>query len=127
MVQHIPTGFRTAALVNFYGCSALQFAWLARAYVVGNPVRDSFLLFESNPRSPAWAMVLVGPLVLIGYFLSNPKYNVGFGGLVWLLAVRCPLFAIYGGPPLAINVETVIGIYALLSYAALAIFWRQPT
>jgi hypothetical protein len=108
MVQHIPTGFRTAALVNFYGCSALQFAWLARAYVVGNPVRDSFLLFESNPRSPAWAMVLVGPLVLIGYFLSNPKYNlaarilatvVGFGGLVWLLAVRCPIPGKSGADP----------------------------
>jgi hypothetical protein len=133
MAQNNTIGFRAVALVNFCGSILLQLAWLTYACAAGQDVHHRFLLFESSAQSSAWSFVLVGPAVLLGYFLSNPKYNLaarilaavaGFGGLLWL-PVRYALTVAYGNPPLSLNTETVIGVYVLLSYAAVAALWRQ--
>lgn len=133
MPQHRKVGFRTFALINYCASTLLQFAWLAYACIAGQNVHDRFLLFQSSVQSSAWSYVLVGPAVLLGYFLPNPKYNLaarisaavaGFGGLLWL-PVRDALAGAYGSPPLSLNTETVIGVYVLLSCATLAALWRQ--
>jgi hypothetical protein len=133
MDQQNTVGFRVGALVNFCGSTLLQFAWLAYACAAGQDVQHRFLLFQSSVQSSAWSCVLIGPAVLLGYFLSNPKFNlaarilaavVGGGGLL-LLPVRYALAGAYGDPPLSLSIETVIGVYVLLSYAALAALWRR--
>ena len=125
---------RMICLANFAGCIVVQIAWLTYSLIHGLPIREKFLLFEYGRSTPAWAWVFVGPLVLVGYFVSHPQRNLaarllagvaGFGGAVWLLAVRYPLSVTYGAPPFLFDTQTVIGIYVLLSYAALAMFWRK--
>ena len=134
MTQSVAHRLRTIFLANFCVCSLLQFAWLTYAYAKGLQIREKFLLFEIARGTPAWALVFVGPLVLVGYFVSPPDRNlaarlaagvVGFGGLIWLLAVRYPLSILYTDHPLIFDIATVVGIYVLLSYAALATFWKS--
>ena len=134
MTQFAAHRLRLIFLVNFCLCIALQFGWLVYSLARGFPIREKFLLFEIGRSSPAWTFVFVGPLVLVGYFLSHADRNlaarlaagvVGFGGLIWLLAVHYPLSVLYTDHPLIWDIATVIGLYVLLSYAALAIFWKS--
>ena len=39
-------------------------------------IREKFLLFEIARGTPAWALAFVGPLVLVGYFVSPPDRNL---------------------------------------------------
>ena len=134
MTHSTANRLRLIFFANFCLCIALQFVWLAYSLARGLPIREKFLLFEIGRSTPAWAFVFVGPLVLVGYFVSHSDRNrfarlgagvVGFGGLVWLLAVWYPLSILYTDHPLIFDIATGVGLYVLLSYAALAAFWKS--
>ena len=120
-------------LANFCLCIALQFAWLAYDCVQGQPVHDRFLWFTSGRGAPAWLCILVGPVLLAGYFSSSLDFNrfarmaaagLGVGGLIFLLVLPYLMSNVYEDHPFTFKAETAVGIYVLVSQIALAVFWK---
>jgi hypothetical protein len=120
---------RTLVLANFILCIVIQLVWLAYASGHGIPVS------QQQRYSPAFASVLIGPLVLAGYFAARRKGRtggrilaavVGMSGVYRLATLAWPALALRPGPPQVLDADLALRIYTGLSFAALAVFWRPP-
>jgi len=120
---------RTVVLVNFILCILIQFVWLAYASGHGLPVS------QQQRYTPAFASVLIGPLVLAGYFSARRKGRtagrilapvVGVSGVYRLATLAWPILVIRPGPPQVLDADMALWIYTGLSFAAIAVFWRRP-
>ena len=116
-------------------CILIQFVWLGYASVHGMPVSQKFLMWRAHRSMPAFASVLIGPILLVGYFAARRKSRlgvrilaavVGMSGVYRLAALVWPVLVLRPGPPQVFDADMALGIYSGLSYAALAVFWRRP-
>ncbi len=73
--------------------------------------------------------------MLAGYFAARRKGRtggrilaavVGVSGVCRLATLAWPVLVIRPGPPQVLDADMALGIYAGLSFAALAVFWRRP-
>jgi hypothetical protein len=125
---------RTIVLANCILCVLIQLVWLGYASVYGMPVSEQFLMWRRQRYTPAFASVLLGPLVLAGYFSTRRKSRmgarilaavVGMSAVYWLATLVWPVLVLRPGPPQVFDANMALGIYSGLSYAALAVFWPR--
>jgi len=134
MKSYLGDRIRTVVLANCILCILIQFVWLTYGSVHGTPVAQRFLLWRQSRYTPAFAAVLIGPILLAGYFAGRRKPRmgarilaavVGMTGVYSMATLVWPGLLLRPAPPQVLDTDMALGIYTGLSYAALAVFWRR--